>query len=517
MASETESTTVDGNATSNDYDAVPYPGGAFPGTHISHIAMISRLCRVDVPEPNACRVLELGCAMGANLVPMAESLPNSEFVGIDLSAKQVDHGNQVIKDAGLKNIELKHLSISDVTDELGKFDYILCHGVYSWVPKEVQNDILALGKRLLTDKGVQYVSYNTLPGWNLRGVVRDMMKYHVKDLETPRERIAQARGLLEFLSKSVKTNSEAYERLLKDEAEMLKSRGDYYIYHEHLEAENEPLYFHEFVERVDAAGLRYLADTAVSTMVAQMFDDDTAELLRGVPMLQREQYMDFLRARMFRCSLICHQNVDVDYRMAPDVVEPMHVRLHQPAFEKKDADVADGLRVYKYGGRDWTTAAPFDSVVETMNDQFPGWVAVSDLVADIEDAERKQSVLESLLLSHVQGLIDLSYAPPQFCTKISEKPACNELSRTQLKYGPKVTSMLHNDFILQPQQRLLMQHMDGTNSSEQLTKALVAAVNDGQLQVTDDNGKVDSLEESFFAKIVDTELERFRALAMLAG
>ena len=115
--------------TSNDYDSVPYPGGAFPATHISHIAMVSKLCRVDAVEPNKCRVLELGCAMGANLIPMAVSLPGSEFVGVDLSEKQVAYGNAVIEEAGLKNVELKHLSISDITEDLGKFDYILCHGL----------------------------------------------------------------------------------------------------------------------------------------------------------------------------------------------------------------------------------------------------------------------------------------------------------------------------------------------------------------------------------------------------
>ncbi|MCA9217872.1 MAG: methyltransferase regulatory domain-containing protein [Planctomycetales bacterium] len=509
--------TKDTTTTSNDYDTVPYPGGAFPGTHPSHLAMVGRLCQVETPEPKNCRVLELGCAVGANIAPMAISLPDSEFVGIDLSAKQVEYGNQMIKDAGIKNVELKHLDITEVTPDLGKFDYIICHGVYSWVPANVQEAILKAGKELLTDKGIQYVSYNTLPGWNLRGVIRDMMRYHVQHLETPEEKIAQARGLLEFLSKSVKTGSEAYATLMKDEAELLRKRGDYYIYHEHLEAENEPLYFHQFVDRVDKAGLRYVADTAVSTMVAQMFDDDAAEILRDVPVLQREQYMDFLRARMFRCSLLAHQTVDVSYRMHPSVIEPLHVRLHQPAFiEQSNED--QSMTTWQYGGQKWTTAAPFTGVIEKLQRGFPGWASVKELTADIEDAELRQSVMESLLMSHMQGLVALSYSPVDFCTKVSDAPTCNEMARTQLKYGNKVTTLLHSDyFVAQPQQRLLLEHMDGTNSSEQLAKVLADAVNQGHLQVSDKDGKVENLDDDFYTSIVNRELERFVALAMLAG
>ena len=144
--------------------------------------------------------------MGANLMPMAQDLPDCEFVGIDLSLKQIEEGQAAIKELGLTNIKLRHLSIVDVDDSFGKFDYIICHGVYSWVPHDVQEKILEIGRDHLTPNGVMYVSYNTYPGWHLRGVVREMMRYHVADFDSPQMKIKQARGLLDFLTKYSKTH-----------------------------------------------------------------------------------------------------------------------------------------------------------------------------------------------------------------------------------------------------------------------------------------------------------------------
>jgi len=88
-----------------------------------------------IPAPvTKCRVLELGCASGGNLIPMAFNLPESEFIGVDFSAKEVEMGNKIIKDLNLKNIRLEQLSIMDIDETFGKFDYIICHDVYSSVP-----------------------------------------------------------------------------------------------------------------------------------------------------------------------------------------------------------------------------------------------------------------------------------------------------------------------------------------------------------------------------------------------
>lgn len=496
--------------TDESYDEVPYPGGAFRPTHPSHIAMVAKLCSLNPPSPHRCKVLELGSSMGANLIPMAQDLPDSEFVGIDLSSRQIEEGQLMIRALGLKNVQLRHLSILDVDNTFDKFDYIICHGVYSWVPHDVQEKILKIGKDLLTPNGVMYVSYNTYPGWHLRGVVRDMMRYHVAEFDGAQTKIKQARGLLDFLVKYSKSHSLAYSQLLKDEAAMLEGSLDSYIYHEHLEEVNEPLYFHQFVRRVNAAGLRYLADAHVSSMVAQLFDESAAEILRGAPLLRREQYMDFLRSRMFRSSLICHPNLDPNYSLPSSNLAGMHVALSQPM---QPDYRPSGEVVWKHPTGTLTTEANVTSCVETMNARYPSWVPVDELISNV-DANRAKVILDSLLMGMVHGVVRLTYQPVSFATEVAEKPLTSAVSRYQAARGNRVTGRLHNDWMLQPQQRFLVELLDGTRTADDLAALLHAEVTNGRFKVTKDGLSVTpDISES--QNLVRAELQRLRNLALL--
>ena len=95
-----------------------------------------------------CRVLELGCASGGNLIPMAYMLPGSEFLGIDSSQAEIADGQAKLAELALPNVTLRQANILDVTPAWGQFDYIIAHGIYSWVPPEVQAKILAICPRI---------------------------------------------------------------------------------------------------------------------------------------------------------------------------------------------------------------------------------------------------------------------------------------------------------------------------------------------------------------------------------
>jgi len=236
------------------YDETPYLSQAYGHTHPDRIATIASLFGVKVQSIKNCRVLEIGCASGMNIIPMASSLPDSHFVGIDLSSRQIAEGNKLTESMGLKNIELKHLNILDVDKTLGSFDYIIAHGIFSWVPENVQDKMFQICSDLLSPNGVAYISYNTFPGWHFRGLIRDMMLYHTASLQVPAERAQQARAVLDFLSQSVPTNDNAYGIMLKNEVELLRQHADAYLLHDHLEATNEPIYFADFEARAISMG-----------------------------------------------------------------------------------------------------------------------------------------------------------------------------------------------------------------------------------------------------------------------
>src|SRR5438876_840414 len=121
----------------NPYDVVPYSSHPFMQSHPDRLATMATLFGMNPQPIEKCRVLELGCCSGGNLIPMADELPQSEFVGVDYSLRQVEDGRAVIEAVGLKNVVLHYQSIADVGDDFGQFDYIIAHGVFSWVPRNI--------------------------------------------------------------------------------------------------------------------------------------------------------------------------------------------------------------------------------------------------------------------------------------------------------------------------------------------------------------------------------------------
>jgi len=165
-----------------------------------------------------------------------------DSVGIDLSAVQIAQGAAEIEALRLSNIRLLAMDIM-AFDQDGTFDYIIAHGIYSWVPGPVQDKILALCAAQLAPGGIALVSYNTLPGWRMLAIVREAMLYQTRGVEDPRERVAQARTTLDFLADAVPDKDSAYGRLLRLAAEHIRQKPDYYVLHEYLEETNEAVYF----------------------------------------------------------------------------------------------------------------------------------------------------------------------------------------------------------------------------------------------------------------------------------
>jgi tRNA G46 methylase TrmB len=89
------------SGTTNAYDDFVYPTYAFPQTHPDLLGTLAVLFGLQATPSDRCRVLELGCAGGGNLLPLAAALPNSQFVGIDYSARQIEMAQSRLKMLGL--------------------------------------------------------------------------------------------------------------------------------------------------------------------------------------------------------------------------------------------------------------------------------------------------------------------------------------------------------------------------------------------------------------------------------
>src|SRR5262249_59304890 len=95
---------------------------------------------------------------------------------------------------GVDTVVLEERAIEDFAPEAGGFDYVIAHGVYSWIPAEARDRLLAVCREALAEGGVAYVSYNALPGWRVRQALREMMRFHTAATEDPRARIEVGRA-----------------------------------------------------------------------------------------------------------------------------------------------------------------------------------------------------------------------------------------------------------------------------------------------------------------------------------
>ena len=278
------------------YDAVPYESHAFPQTAPGHLAAIAYLFGMNPMEVSTARVLEIGCAAGGNLIPFASLHPQAQLVGIDLSSVQVDQGRRRIEALGLNNLELRQGDVAamDLAD-LGQFDFIICHGVYSWVPPNVQEAILSAFNTALAPNGVAYISYNVYPGWKSKEIVRDAMLLRGGDRATPDEKLSYARGMIDFFEEVAPADS-VVAKALADYRTISNTSRDSYILHEYLESFNSPCYFLDFGKRTEPYRLTYLGDSTIQTMFAKNYGQKIS-----VPLLQEcghsqvllEQYLDF--------------------------------------------------------------------------------------------------------------------------------------------------------------------------------------------------------------------------------
>ena len=511
------------------YDEVPYASNPFHYSHPDTLATAAILHGLAPAPVSRCRVLELGCAAGGNLLPMAQALPDSRFVGIDLSVRQIAEGQALLEAVGIGNAELKTMSILDVGEDFGQFDYIICHGVFSWVPADVQDKILDICKKNLAPSGVAYVSYNTFPGWHMRAMVREMMLYHVRGFPEPRQRVQQARALLDMLVSACGQSDSAYTHALKEELSALGTATDHYIFHEHLETINEPLYFYQMVERATGKGLQYLSEARPDRYAARLPPDVKQKLAPlAHDVIRREQYVDFIVSRRFRWTLLCHAGLPVRHVLQPDVLANLRAGAFlvpkTPAANLRSdeqvtfvaaskVEITSGDPSVKAAFIILAQQAPLDLDFDALCQQAQSLVGASGPMS----AEARQRLAATLLQCYQADLLELHASPPTFVREISERPKATPLARQQAAASPLVTNLRHRLVELPPFDRALLMHLDGSHQRRDLLAPLAEDMRSGKLQAAAKDGSRPTPDAipAILEKSIEPALRRIAVNALL--
>ncbi len=302
--------------TRESYEALPYERLVHRFTHPERIARTARLRGFEPAPVSTARVLELGCASGDNLVGIAYGLPEASFVGVDLSVRQIEAGQRRVADLGLENVVLRTGDLRDVDEAWGTFDYVLAHGVLSWVPEPVRLRLFEVCRERLSPEGVAFVSYNALPGWRFRRLVRDVLLAGAAGAQDPRERTRLARERLSLVAENVFDAVSPWGRYLAARQEELEKESDADLLHDFLEEQNEAFALRDVVGRAAAAGLEYLADAQEPYVPQEPVSPQVRRTLEALPdEIAREELLDVLRERTLRQSLFVHAGGPARHRV----------------------------------------------------------------------------------------------------------------------------------------------------------------------------------------------------------
>lgn len=318
------------------YSELGYKSMPFPYTTPATLEAYAALVGVSAPNPKTARVLELGATYGGNIISQALFNPDATFVGIELSQEQVEKGNEVIANAGLTNVSLIQSDIASIGSEIGTFDYIIAHGVYSWVDDGVKDALLRLIDEHLAEDGIAYISYNTYPGWHTMDEVRQLMMFSNRDKTqfNHKEKVLHGKTIGSIVGSQILKYDNLKERNSKflGALRSVMQKDEYYVGHDHLEPNNDPVYFYQFNDHLGAHNLAYLCDADLTLSMVRSFDADIADTLDKLALndhVAQEQYLDFMLDTTFRKSIICKAKhaESVTYDMGnPELVNSVPMR-----------------------------------------------------------------------------------------------------------------------------------------------------------------------------------------------
>lgn len=518
------------------YDEVLYPSHSFSQTHPDRLATIALLFGMNPAPVQRCRVLELGCGDGSNLIPMAFGLRDSGFVGVDLAARPITAGQSAARELGLKNIELRQANLLDVTPELGAFDYVIAHGLYAWVPAPVRDKLLAICRENLAPNGVAYVSYNTYPGCHLRDMIREMMLFHVRNIAEPKERIRQALALVKFIAHS-QVKMDTYRLFLQAEVEQVKEHTQAYLYHDDLAEINEPVYFHQFAEHAARQELQFLGEANYYEMQDHIYTPEVVETLRQLSgdRISREQYLDFLKCRRFRQTLLCHAGIALDPTPSADLVTRFYIsssarpasaspelasRRLERFVGKNDSGMETDYPLAKMAmmilGEAWPLRIPFGDLLDRARVRLG-----NSRQASSETPEEEAATLSKILLqTYGSGLVQFHVHAPPFATSSGDRPVASALARYQIQRASMITNLLHESVMVEGDLAgHLLRILDGTRDRTQLLQELVPRVNENFAAGTigrNESGIAPS-ETAQFAENLDRSLEKLCKLGLLVA
>ena len=444
-------------AAQNPYDAVAYPGQSYVDTHPDRLAAMAILHGLSPAPVESCRVLEIACSDGANVIPMAYAAPAAEFVGFDLARLPIERGQRRISELGLKNVRLFQKDLLEAGAELGRFDYIIAHGLYSWAPAPVRDRLLATCNELLTENGVAFISYNAMPGGHLRTMIREMMLFGGRAVDDPEQEVAEGLKFVHFVAEAL-PETDVYRALLASQLQRMERYSLGATRHDELCDVYHPVHFRDFVEHARRHGLQYLSEAQLpppTDPCYRMEQQRTRDSATDDDFLNHEQLLDFVRMRAYRETLLCRAGHAVRRDFAAEhfrrllfasqtTLAPAQ-SADKPADEPADRPAASTIFLLPGGIRMESNHPGVRALLLALGAAWPRALAWEELEPQLAEAGLVLNADGAALLIRlaIAKMIELRSWNPPVAREIAERPGASACCRHESMTHEHVTSLLH--------------------------------------------------------------------------
>lgn len=460
------------------YDKLPYPSKFFVQTFPDRLAVNATLYGMKPAEPATCSMLELGCGNGSNLIAQAYIMPEARFVGIDLGKGHIDEANAAAAELGLTNVEFRQMDVMEMSRaDFGTFDYITAHGLFSWVPDVVRLRVLELYRELLNANGVGYLSYSAYPGAHQREITQNAMRYVGRNIDDPVAKVERGISFLQFAA-SATSDRGIYSSIFESEFKRHATHSPSDIFHDDLSENNKAFYLHIFAEMLVANGLQFLAEAELHSMGTNDLSPQARDFINSLTdVIEREQYLDFLRGRAFRQTLFVHRDIKLEREHQPSVIDKFKlVSSLSPVNAKPDLSSLKPERFVSAKGQGieidrplaktalaklslrWCKAIPFTELIsESLAD-------LKNAGAEIENAEAETDIVRQMFMQIIfsSDMIELHLFQPEYRSTIDDKPRVSDLIRWQMKSATNVLTSLGVDMKIEDGiSRRMLELLDG--------------------------------------------------------
>jgi len=508
------------------YETVSYPGRSYRYTHPDRLAVMAALAGMNSAPVDHCRVLEVGCGDGTNLLSMAQQLPNCDFVGVDFAEPGIASANETAQAVGLPNARFQAKDLCDLTPDFGTFDYILAHGVYSWVPEPVRLKLLQVCSANLNPTGVAYVSFNANPGSHIRQMLREMMVWQSSSFADPQERVRQARAFANFV-RAVQPEQSRIGPVLDVVLEAINKSEDAAVFHDQLADTNFSTTLVEFAEEAQAQGLQLLGEAdLVSRHRSDLRPEAQAKIEEAgeLDFLLQQQLIDFLHFVGFHRCLLCHGDLPLKRSYGPDDLPAFRLSSEVRSTSPQSAVHENSIAEFKGpDGRALSTDAPIaKAALAFLESECPSSIPYRELAEKAAQASSQphtEDQLRAILWAGCcNGLIELELMAPAFSLYAGEKPLASPLARYQVRTRTKVSTLRQGNVeISGALEKYLLQLLDGTRTRAQLVAHLMPMTEAGPIFLEEQGQQVRDprRREEMLGTKLDENLRKLGRLALL--